>query len=60
MSCPWSVFIYVNFMLSKLNFVEQRVWLAVVGILSVAMGRSYVQQQVWLAVVGILSVAMGR
>ena len=25
---------------SKLNFVEQRVWLAVVGILSVAMGES--------------------
>jgi hypothetical protein len=32
----------------------------VVGILSVAMGRSYVQQQVWFAMVGILSVAMGR
>ena len=34
-----TVFIYVNFMLSKLNFVEQRVWLAVVGILSVVMGK---------------------
>ncbi|XP_023348188.1 uncharacterized protein LOC111716912 [Eurytemora carolleeae] len=32
------VFIYVNFMLSKLNCVEQRVWLSCVGILSVAMG----------------------
>merc|ERR1719334_1508816 len=30
------VFIYVNVMLSKLNFVEQRIWLSVVGILSVA------------------------
>jgi len=36
-----SVFLYVNFMLSKLNFVEQRVWLAVVGILSVAMGNIF-------------------
>lgn len=32
------VFIYVNVMLSKLNFVEQRIWLSVIGILSVAMG----------------------
>jgi len=32
------VFIYVNLMLSKLNFVEQRFWLSVIGILSVAMG----------------------
>jgi len=32
------VFIYVNVMLSKLNFVEQRIWLSVIGILSVVMG----------------------
>jgi len=32
------VFIYVNVMLSKLNFVEQRIWLSVIGILSVIMG----------------------
>merc|ERR1719397_420193 len=32
------VFVYVNIMLSKLNFVEQRVWLSVIGILSVFMG----------------------
>jgi len=32
------VFIYVNVMLSKLNFVEQRIWLSVIGILSVLMG----------------------
>jgi len=32
------VFIYVNIMLSKLNFVQQRFWLSVIGILSVAMG----------------------
>jgi len=32
------VFIYVNLMLSKLNFVQQRFWLSVVGILSVIMG----------------------
>ena len=27
------VFLYVNLMLSKLNFVQQRFWLSVVGIL---------------------------
>ena len=27
------VFVYVNVMLSKLNFVEQRIWLSVIGIL---------------------------
>ena len=32
------VFIYVNIMLSKLNFVEQRIWLSSVGIFSVFMG----------------------
>ena len=32
------VFIYVNLMLSRLNLVEQRFWLSVVGILSVVMG----------------------
>lgn len=32
------VFLYVNVMLSKLNFVEQRIWLSVIGILSVVMG----------------------
>jgi len=32
------VFIYVNLMLSKMNFVQQRFWLSVVGIVSVAMG----------------------
>jgi len=32
------VFIYVNLMLSKLNCVEQRFWLSVIGLLSVAMG----------------------
>jgi len=32
------VFVYVNLMLSKLNCVEQRFWLSVVGLLSVAMG----------------------
>jgi len=32
------VFVYVNLMLSKMNFVEQRVGLSIVGILSVFMG----------------------
>jgi len=32
------VFLYVNLMLSQTNFVQQRFWLSVVGILSVAMG----------------------
>jgi predicted RND superfamily exporter protein len=32
------VFVYVNLMLSKMNCVEQRFWLSVIGILSVAMG----------------------
>ena len=32
------VFVYVNLMLSKLNCVEQRVWLSIVGILCIAMG----------------------
>eukprot|EP00092_Neocalanus_flemingeri_P023513 GFUD01025500.1.p1 GENE.GFUD01025500.1~~GFUD01025500.1.p1 ORF type:complete len:1021 (+),score=134.31 GFUD01025500.1:157-3219(+) len=32
------VFIYVNVMLSKMNFVEQRIWLSVIGIMSVVMG----------------------
>lgn len=32
------VFIYVNLMLSKLNCVEQRFWLSVIGLVSVAMG----------------------
>ena len=37
------VFIYVNLMLSKLNFVQQRFWLSVVGILR--WGPSQDQQQ---------------
>jgi len=32
------VFLYVNMMLSKMNCVEQRIWLSTVGILSVTMG----------------------
>ena len=30
----------INDIVSKLNFVEQRVWLSVVGIVSVAMGKN--------------------
>jgi hypothetical protein len=50
---------YLLLYLYSSMYVQQQVWLPVVGILSVGMGRSYVQQRVWLAVVSILRVVMG-
>ena len=37
----------INDIVSKLNFVEQRVWLSVVGIVSVAMGKNRKKSLSW-------------